>query len=123
MRRGEIWTVAGGGRYTGKPRPALILQDDFFDNTDSLTVCAFTTDPEPAFLIRIPVEPSPTNGLERPSWIVVDKITTVPRTRLGKRVGLLDDTPMAAVEGAILAFLGIAGSGEPNPQADESSTA
>ena len=123
MKRGDIWTVAGGSPYTGKPRPALILQDDLFENTDSLTVCAFTTDdPEPAFLIRISVEPSPANGLDRSSWIMVDKITTVPKARLGRLVGILEDASMAAVERAILAFLGMAGSGAPSlAEGDENS--
>ena len=58
MRRGELWTVAGGKDYAGKPRPAVILQDDRFDMTDSITVCAFTTDPTDAPLFRLPVEPN-----------------------------------------------------------------
>ena len=53
MKRGEIWTVAGGKDYAGKPRPVLILQDDRFDMTDSVTVCAFTTDPTDAPLFRL----------------------------------------------------------------------
>jgi mRNA interferase MazF len=44
MKRGDIWTVACGKDYAGKPRPAVIIQDDSFDATDSITVCAFTTD-------------------------------------------------------------------------------
>ena len=58
MRRGDTWTVAGGGDHTGKPRPAAIVQDDTFDATASATICAFTTDPTEAALFRIPVEPS-----------------------------------------------------------------
>ena len=54
MRRGEIWTVAGGIDYAGKPRPAVILQDDRFDATASITICAFTTDPADAPLFRPP---------------------------------------------------------------------
>ena len=58
MKRGEIWTVAGGKDYAGKPRPVVIVQDDRFDMTDSVTVCAFTTDPTDAPLLRLPIEPS-----------------------------------------------------------------
>ena len=54
MRRGEIWTVAGGKDYAGKPRPVVIVQDDSFDATDSITVCAFTTDKTGAPLVRLP---------------------------------------------------------------------
>lgn len=63
MRRGEIRTVAGGKDYAGKPRPAVIVQDDLFDATDSVTLCAFTTDETDAPLFRLPVQPSPGNGL------------------------------------------------------------
>jgi hypothetical protein len=55
--------VTGGKDDGGKPRPAVILQDDRFDMTDSITVCAFTTDPTDAPLFRLPIEPSRRNGL------------------------------------------------------------
>ena len=84
MKRGEIWTVAGGGDVTGKPRPAVILQHDAFDGTDSVTICAFTSDATDLPLFRIAVEPSPTNGLTSVSRLMVDKITTVSRRRLGQ---------------------------------------
>ena len=63
MRRGDVWTVSGGKGYAGKPRPVTILQDDRFDATDSITVCAFTTDDTEAPLFRIAVEPDEQNGL------------------------------------------------------------
>ena len=81
MKRGEIWTVAGGKDYAGKPRAVVIVQDDNFDATDSITVCAFTTDPTDAPLFRLPVEPTERNGLRSPSRLMVDKITTVPTPR------------------------------------------
>jgi len=59
MRRGDIWTVAGGKDYAGKPSPAVIVQDDSFDATDSITVCAFTTDATEAPLFRLPVDCGP----------------------------------------------------------------
>jgi mRNA interferase MazF len=109
VRRGEIWTVAGGGDYTGKPRPIVILQDDRFDATSSITVCAFTTDPTAAPLIRLPVAPNERNGLKSHCRIMVDKITTVPRDRLGARVGRLDDEDIVRLNRAVLVFLGLAG--------------
>jgi len=115
MKRGDIWTVAGAGYYTGKPRPAVILQDDNFDTTDSITLCAFTTDPLSAFLIRIPVEPSPVNGLDATSWLMVDKISTVPRSRLGQQIGRLEEDSMTTLERAVLTFLGISGRPETTP--------
>jgi mRNA interferase MazF len=110
MKRGEIWTMAGGGDYTGKPRPAVIVQDDSFDATASITVCAFTTDPTEAPLFRIPIEPSDRNGLRTPSRLMVDKLTTVSKERLGSRVGRLDDEDLVRLNRAILVFLGMAGS-------------
>jgi mRNA interferase MazF len=110
VRRGEIWTVAGGGDYTGKPRPVVILQDDRFDGTDSMTVCAFTSDPTEAPLFRVLVEPSERNGLAAPSRIMVDKITTVRKSRVGAQVGQLDDEDVARLNQAVLVFLGLAAS-------------
>jgi mRNA interferase MazF len=108
LRRGEIWTVAGGGDYAGKPRPALILQDDHFD-TDSVTVCLFTSDATDAPLFRLETEPSTTNGLDARSRLMIDKITTVHRRRLGSKVGVLDDADLVRVNRAAVVFLGIAG--------------
>jgi mRNA interferase MazF len=86
MKRGEIWTVSGGPEYAGKPRPAVIVQDDSFDATLSITICAFTTDPTEAPLFRLLVEPSDGNGLQAPSSLMVDKITTVRKEKLGSRM-------------------------------------
>ena len=107
MRRGEIWTVSGGG-YAGKPRPAVIIQDDRFDATTSVTICAFTSDPTEAPLFRLPIEPGESNGLRSPSRLMVDKITTVARDKLGERIGRLDDEDMVRLNRAILVFLGLA---------------
>lgn len=108
LKRGEIWTVAGGKDYAGKPRPVVIVQDDRFDMTDSVTVCAFTTDPTDAPLLRITVEPSEVNGLRTVCRLMVDKITTVSRTKLGIRIGRLADEDVVRLNRAILVFLGIA---------------
>ena len=109
MRRAEIWTVSGRADHTGKPRPAVIVQDDHFD-TDSVTICPFTTDPTDAPLLRLLVEPDRGNGLQAPSRIMVEKITTVRRARLGDRVGALDDTTVLRLNRALVVFLGIASS-------------
>ncbi|MGC1373604.1 MAG: type II toxin-antitoxin system PemK/MazF family toxin [Candidatus Sulfotelmatobacter sp.] len=108
MKRGEIWTAAGGKDYAGKPRPVVILQDDRFDRTASVTVCAFTTDPSDAPLFRIAVEPSETNGLRSSCRLMVDKITTVPKSRIGARIGRLADEDVVRLNRAVLVFLGIA---------------
>jgi len=110
VRRGEIWTIAGGADYAGKPRPAVVVQDDAFDATASLTICAFTTDPTEAPLFRVPIEPSERNGLQQLSRLMIDKITTVPKTKVGSRVGSLDDEDLVRLNRAIMVFLGLAGS-------------
>lgn len=109
MKRGEVWTVAGAGDYGGKPRPVVIVQDDRFDATASATVCAFTSDPTNAPLIRLLVEPDAQNGLNVISWLMVDKITTVPKSKLGARIGRLADQDMMRLNRAMLIFLGLAG--------------
>lgn len=108
MKRGEVWTVSVGKDYAGKPRAVVITQDDRFDATDSITICAFTTDPADAPLFRLLVEPSSTNGLRSPCRLMVDKVTTVPKAKLGARIGRLADEDMVRLNRAILVFLGIA---------------
>jgi len=109
MRRGEIWTVSGGSSYAGKPRPVVIVQDDRFDMTASITVCGFATDPTDAPLFRLRVEPDEQNGLNATSWLMVDKITTVPKTKIGTQLGRIRDDEMLRLNRAVLVFLGIAG--------------
>lgn len=107
MKRGDIWTVSGGGDYAGKPRPVVIVQDDVFDATLSITVCAFTTDETQAPLFRVLVEPTARNGLRRPSRLMADKITTVAKSKLGSPVGRLDDQDIVRLNQALLVFLGL----------------
>jgi mRNA interferase MazF len=108
LKRGEVWTVAGAKDYSGKPRPVVIVQDDQFDVTASITVCPFTTNPADAPLLRLPVQPSEGNGLREACRLMVDKITTVPRTKMGKHVGQLAPEDMVRLNRAMLVFLGIA---------------
>ncbi|MDE0657055.1 MAG: type II toxin-antitoxin system PemK/MazF family toxin [Acidimicrobiaceae bacterium] len=109
MKRGEIWTAAAGSGYAGKPRPVVIVQDDRFDATDSVTVCAFTTDPAEAPLIRLLIEPDEHNGLHERCSLMVDKVTTVPRSKIGARVGRLGDQDMVRLGRAVVVFFGLAG--------------
>ena len=109
MRRGEVWSAAGGKAYAGKPRPVVIVQDDAFDATGSITVCAFTTDPTEAPLFRLEVAPTPENGLNEASRLMVDKVTTMPREKLGKHIGRLSDADLLRLNRALMVFLGLAG--------------
>jgi len=110
MKRGDVWTVAGGKDYVGKPRPAVIVQDDNFDGTNSITICAFTTDETDAPLFRLRIAPNEQNGLRSVCHLMVDKITTVPKSRLGYRVGRLDSEDLVRLNQAMMVFLGLAAS-------------
>jgi mRNA interferase MazF len=108
MKRGEIWTIAGGKDYAGKPRPAVIVQDDSFDGTDSITVCAFTTDETEAPLFRLVIKSHEHNGLPAARRLMVDKITTVPKAKIGTLLGRLDEADRLRLNQAMLVFLGLA---------------
>lgn len=106
--RGDIVTIADRtGDYTGKPRPAVILQSNDFPHTGSVVVCLLTTREEDAPLLRLRVEPSPLLPLQAASWIMVDKVTAVMRAKIGVRIGRIAAEDMARLERAIVVFLGI----------------
>ena len=107
MKRGEVWTVSGAG-YAGKPRPAVIVQDDRFDAAASVTVCLFTTDETDAPLFRLSVTPTDRNGLRSVSSLMVDKLVTVSKEKLGEQIGRLDDEDVVRLNRAMLVFLGLA---------------
>ena len=107
MRRGELVTVAAPGDY-GKPRPALVIQSDLFDELPSVTLCLVTSALRETPLFRITVDPSPDNGLQRISQIQVDKVMTVARERVGGVIGRLDDATMLKVSRSLAVFIGIA---------------
>jgi len=85
----------------------VILQDDRFDMTNSVTVCACTTDPTDAPLFRLPIRPSDGNGLRAACRLMVDKITTVPKAKIGARIGRLADEDIVRLNRAVVVFLGI----------------
>jgi mRNA interferase MazF len=86
----------------------VIVQDDSFDATDSITICAFTSNPTEAPLFRLQVEPNERNGLRSASRLMVDKITTVPKSKVGERIGRLDDEDVVRLNQAVMVFLGLA---------------
>lgn len=109
MKRGDIYIAAARGAYTGKPRPVVIVQDDRFDSTASVTVCPLTTDPVEAPLIRIPIGPTAGTGIQQASRIMVDKVTTMPRVNMRNHLGRLADVDLVRLDRALLVFLGLAG--------------
>lgn len=107
MNRGDIWTVAGGV-YASKPRPALIVQDDRFDATDSVTVLPMTTTAIDAPLLRIALRATETTGIRQDSYLMIDKLTTVRRSSIHQRVGRIPTPQFVEVERALMVFLGLA---------------
>jgi mRNA interferase MazF len=99
----------GGKNSAGKPRPVVIVQDDRFDATSSITICAFMSDPTKAPLFRLVVEATETNGLAIVSRLMIDRVTTVPKTKLGKRIGRMSDDDVVRLSRALIIFLGLAG--------------
>jgi len=108
VKRGELWTMAGGPGYASKPRPVVIVQDDAFAARDSVTVCLITTDPADLPVFRIAVDPTAENGLKAISRLMVDKVTTVPKSRLGQCIGRLADDNLLRLNRSLLVFLGLA---------------
>ena len=111
MQRGDLWTLAAGGDYGRKPRPSLIVQSDIFEKLDSVVVCPLTSFAA-GVRTRPPLEAASENGLKGRSFVMVDKIMTVRRERLGRRIGTLSDADLARVEEALVFFLGL-GTGSP----------
>jgi mRNA interferase MazF len=107
--RGEIWTNASGTDYGGKPRPVVIIQHSHFETLESVTICGFTRDPTDMPLFRIAITPSASNGLEFPSRVMVDKILTMPKAKLGYRTGQLGDSDITRLNQALAMFLGLIG--------------
>jgi mRNA interferase MazF len=109
LTRGEIWTSASGTAYGGKPRPVIIIQHQNYSFLDSVTFCGFTRDQTDMPMFRVAIEPSELNGLEFPSRIMVDKILTVPKSKLGYRIGQLSDKDIQRLNRAMAIFLGLIG--------------
>lgn len=107
MRRGDFVTIAVKGDF-GKPRPALVIQADSFDEHTTVTVLPITSLLVAAPLLRITVEPGPETGLQRLSQVMVDKTVTVRRDKVGPAFGRLGADAMVEIERCLAVFLGIA---------------
>ncbi|WP_105429384.1 type II toxin-antitoxin system PemK/MazF family toxin [Neorhizobium sp. T6_25] len=106
MRRGDLVTVALAGDF-GKPRPALVIQSDLFD-TDTLTVLLLSSTIVDTPLIRIMVQPTPSNALNSPSQIMIDKAMTLKREKIGRVFGSIEDETLIAVNRSLAVFFGLA---------------
>lgn len=107
MRRGDLVTVALQGDY-GKPRPALVIQSDLFDGHPSVTILPITGALVEAPLFRLSVDPTSGNGLRKRSQVMVDKVQTIARDKIGEAFGRLEDESMLAVNRALLLWIGLA---------------
>ena len=107
MKRGDLVTIALQGDF-GKPRPALVIQSDQFALTGTVMVLLVSGTLVEAPLIRATIEPTLTNGLRKPSQVMVDKAMTVKRDKVGTVIGQLDAEAMLAVTRALVVFFGIA---------------
>jgi mRNA interferase MazF len=106
IRRGDIVTIAISGDY-GKPRPALVIQDDAFRALPSLVVLRLTSALHDSPLFRIAIEPDVNNGLQSLSQVMIDKPAAVPKSKIGRRIGYLDKRTMDAVDAALVCFIGL----------------
>lgn len=109
MKRGDIYVAATRGAYTGKPRPVVVVQDDRFDGTASVTICPLTTHALSAPLMRLELQPSEINGLSRTNQIMIDKVTSIPRASVRERLGQLEAADLIRLNRAMIVFLGLAG--------------
>lgn len=109
MKRGEVWTQSGGPGYAGKPRPVLILQTDLLDETDSVVTCLLTTHENKAIPSSVPFRSMELNGLLEDSDLMAEKITAVPRTKLGSRLGAVGAADLARAKDAVMVVLGFDG--------------
>lgn len=106
MRRGEFVPIAIHGDF-GKPRAALVIQADMFDQHATATVLLVSSTLIDAPLFRVTVQPDEANGLKKPSQVMVDKAMTVKREKLGNAFGNIDTDLMVQVERCLAVFLGI----------------
>jgi mRNA interferase MazF len=110
VTRGDVVAISGGGGdFTGKPRPGVVVQSDLFGTLNSITICPLTSSGLDTLATRLLIEPSGTLNLRTASWIVVDKITTVRRNRIGPLIGRLPPGDVQRLNAAVAVFLGLGG--------------
>lgn len=108
MTRGAIVVVAAKGAYTGKPRPAVVVQADLFNPThSSLTVCPITSDCVDAPLFRVTLPPGERTGLAIVSQVMIDKVVSVPRSAIAREVGRCDALHLELIDEALRHWLNL----------------
>ena len=107
MRRGDVVTVAVQGDY-GKPRPAVVIQSDVLNESESILIVPFTSTLRDASFYRHTVAPSGGNGLQTVSQVMVDKVTPCPRAKCGPIIGRLSSEDMIALSNKLSVMIGLA---------------
>ncbi len=106
MKRGALVLVRAKGDYSGKPRPGLIVQSDLFNPThQSVTICPITSQLVSAPLFRVALTPTTTNGLKKPSQVMLDKVFSIRRENIGSEIGTLDRESMLQIDHALRTWL------------------
>jgi mRNA interferase MazF len=108
VNRGDIVIVAARGEYSGKPRPAVVIQSDRLPTTGSVLVALITGDLEDAPIYRLTLEPTKANGLKVASQIMVDKIVALPRAKCGSAIGRIDEAGLVALNHMLSVVIGLA---------------
>jgi len=106
IRRADVFTAAIRGDY-GKPRPVVVIQSDLLKALNSVIVCPITSAVK-ELDFRVTLTPSASNGLQKTSQIMADKILTLPRAKLDQRIGQLDRQTMLALNRVLLLVMGLA---------------
>ncbi|MEY2900875.1 MAG: hypothetical protein RL247_1041 [Actinomycetota bacterium] len=110
MKRGDIVLASAGSGYAGKPRPVVVVQDSAYDTLTSVVVCPLSTSSPVADPLRIGLTPSPLNGLEEACAVMVDRVSAVPRTKLGVRIGEVDQKMLVAITRGLASLIGLGSS-------------
>lgn len=106
MQRGEVWTLRDDG-YASKARPVIVIQDESVATFDSIILCLLTTFDSDHLETRVSIKPNKTNGLERRSYAMTDKIVTVDKGLLGQCIGCISDEDMANISAGLMRILGL----------------
>ena len=106
MKRGDLVTIALQGDY-GKPRPALVIQSDLFSEHPSMVILPVTSELRDTPLFRVTIAPNEINGLSRPSDVMVDKVQTLARDKIGPVFGRLSQEELLSVNRMLAVFIGV----------------
>lgn len=107
IKRGDI--VLAVHADLGKPRPAVVVQADRFnENALTILVCPLTSDITERLLLRPIVPASPDNGLRERSQIMTDKMLALRTDRIRGVLGSIDNSTRDELEHALVVLLDLA---------------